>query len=241
MSDLERTGGEKNEPERDARDQRSDMSTRSERRRQQRGQGDSPKRMSGGTIAAIVLVIAMIGIVAYAIIQRNAQVSGAAVSPNALPSIPPPLKVGTKAPGFSLTTKIGVLSQDSFAGHPYLLEIFATWCPHCQRMTSVLRDIRKRFPLDKLGMVSATGSPIGMASTPDNEVPETQADVDAFDEQFNVTWPAAFDQNLTVAKTWGFAGFPGIYIVDAKGTIRYVHSGEIDEKTLIAEIQKAGG
>ena len=197
--------------------------------------------MSGGTIATIVLVIAMIGIIAYAVVQRNSQVSGAAVSPNALPSIPPQLKVGTKAPGFSVTTKSGVLTQDSFAGHPYLLEIFATWCPHCQRMTSVLRDVRKRFPLDKLGMVSITGSPIGMASTPENMVPEDQADVDAFDQQFKVTWPSAYDKDLTTAKTWGFEGFPGIFIVDANGIIRFAKSGEIDEKTLDAAIQKAGG
>ena len=197
--------------------------------------------MSGGTIAAIVLVIAMIGIIAYAIVQRNAQVSGAAVSPNALPSIPPPVKVGTKAPGFSVQTPHGLLTSDSYAGQPYMLEIFATWCPHCQRMTTVLRDIRKRFPLDKLGMVSVTGSPIGSQSTPDNMVPETQDDVDAFDTQYKVTWPSAFDKDLTVAKAWGFAGFPGIYVVDAKGIIRYEHSGEVDEKTLVAEIQKAGG
>lgn len=197
--------------------------------------------MSGGTIAAIVLVIAMVGIIAYAIVQRNAQVSGAAVSPNALPSVPPPLKVGTKAPGFSVQTPQGLLTSDSYAGQPYMLEIFATWCPHCQRMTTVLRDIRKRFPLNKLGMVSVTGSMDASTSTPDNLVPETQADVDYFDQQYKVTWPAAFDKDLTVAKTWGFAGFPGIYIVDAKGIIRYEHSGEVDEKTLVAEIQKAGG
>ena len=197
--------------------------------------------MSGGTIAAIVLVIAMIGIIGYAIVQRNTQVSGAAVSPNALPSIPPPVKVGTKAPGFSVQTPHGLLTSDTYAGQPYMLEIFATWCPHCQRMTTVLRDIRKRFPLDKLGIISVTGSPIGSQSTPDNMVPETQDDVDAFDAQFKVSWPAAFDKDLTVAKTWGFAGFPGIYVVDAKGIIRYEHSGEVDEKTLVAEIQKAGG
>jgi len=197
--------------------------------------------MGGGTIAAIVLVIAMIGIIAYAIVQRNAQVSGAAVNPNAVPSIPPPAKVGTKAPGFSVQTPQGLVTSDSYAGQPYMLEIFATWCPHCQRMTTVLRDIRKRFPLDKLGMVSVTGSPDSSQSTPDNLIPENQADVDAFDAQFKVTWPAVFDKDLIVAKTWGFSGFPGIYIVDAKGMIRYEHSGEVDEKTLVAEIQKAGG
>lgn len=197
--------------------------------------------MSGGTIATIVLVVAMIGIIAYAIVQRNAQVSGAAVNPNSLPSIPPPVKVGSKAPGFSVQTPHGLLTSDSYVGQPYMLEIFATWCPHCQRMTTVLRDIRKRFPLDKLGMVSVTGSPIGMASTPDHMVPEDQPDVDAFDKQFDVSWPAAFDKDLKVAQTWGFQGFPGIFIVDGKGIIRYAHSGEIDEKTLVTEIQKAGG
>lgn len=216
------------------------MSTRSERRRQQRGQGDDPKRMSGGTIATIVLVIAMIGILAYAVIQRNNQVSGAAVNPNAIPSIPPPVKVGAKAPPFSVTTKSGALSNASFAGEPYMLEIFATWCPHCQRMTTVLRDIRKQFPLEKLGMVSVTGSPIGMESTPEQQVPETQADVDAFDTQFDVTWPSAFDKDLKVAQTWGFEGFPGIYIVDAHGIIRWEHSGEIDEKTIVTALKKAG-
>lgn len=216
------------------------MSTRSERRRQQRGQGDAPKGMSGGAIAAIVLVIAMIGIIAYAVVQRNNQVSGAAVNPNAIPSIPPPVKVGTKAPPFAVATKSGPLSNASFAGQPYLLEIFATWCPHCQRMTTVLRDVRKQFPLERLGMVSVTGSPIGMASTPENQVPEDQADVDAFDQQFDVTWPSAFDKDLKVAQTWGFQGFPGIFIVDAQGVIRWAHSGEIDEKTLVAELKKAG-
>lgn len=196
--------------------------------------------MSGGTIATIVLVIAMIGIIAYAVVQRNNQVSGAAVNPNAIPSIPPPVKVGTKAPPFSVTTKSGALTNASFAGQPYMLEIFATWCPHCQRMTTVLRDIRKQFPLEKLGMISVTGSPIGMDSTPDQQVPETQTDVDAFDTQFDVTWPSAFDKDLTTAQTWGFEGFPGIFIVDAKGVIRWAHSGEIDEKTLVTALKKAG-
>src|SRR5438552_9032877 len=121
-----------------------------------------------------------------------------------------------------------------------MLEIFATWCPHCQRMTAVLRNIQKKFPPERLDIVSVTGSPVSAASTTDHLVPEDQADVDAFDAQYKVTWPTAFDKDLTVAKTWGFEGYPGIFIVDKKGVIVYEHSGEIDEKTLVAAIKKAG-
>ena len=216
------------------------MSTRAERRRKERLQTGGPQKPSGAIIAAVVGILAVVAIVAYAVVQRNAQVSGAAVSPESIPSFPPPTKVGSLAPGFSVKTNLGVISSDTFAGKPYLLEIFATWCPHCQRMTAVLRDIRQKFPPDRLGMVSVTGSPLSSASTPDKLFPEDQADVDAFDAQYKVTWPTAFDKDLTVAKTWGFAGYPGIYIVDKKGVIVYTNSGEVDEKTLLAAIKKAG-
>jgi len=196
--------------------------------------------MSGGTIATIVAVLAMVAIIAYAVVQRNSQVSGAAVSPDATQSLPPPAKVGSLAPDFSIAFKGGAITSKSVAGMPYMLEIFATWCPHCQRMTTVLRDIRKKFPPDKFAMVSVTGSPIGMASTPDKTVPEDQADVDAFDSLYKVTWPSAYDKDMTVAKAWGFEGFPGIFIVDKRGVIVYQHSGEADEKTLVAAIKKAG-
>ena len=216
------------------------MSTRADRRRQERRQASAPKRSPGGIIAGIVLALAIVAIIVYAVVQHNQQVTGAAVQPVANPSVPPPAKAGARAPAFSANARGGVLTNASFAGKPYMLEIFATWCPHCQRMTAVLRDIRSKFPQDKFGMISVTGSPIGNASTPDHLVPEDQSDVDSFDAAFNVTWPSAFDKDLTVAKTWGLNGFPTIFIVDAHGVIRYQHSGEIDEKTLVQQIRKAG-
>jgi len=196
--------------------------------------------MPSGTIAAIAAVIAMIAISGYAIVQRNSQVSGAAVSPIAFPSLPPPAKVGTAAPTFSVTSKAGVISSATLAGKPYLLELFATWCPHCQRMTTVLRDLRKVFPPEKLVMLSVTASPIGNGGTPASPTPEDQLDVDTFDAMYNVSWPSAFDKDLTVAKAWGLNGFPTIFVVDASGKIVYQHSGEADVKTLAAAARKAG-
>jgi cytochrome c biogenesis protein CcmG/thiol:disulfide interchange protein DsbE len=216
------------------------MSTRSERRRQERQQTNSPNKLSGGSIATIVAVLAMIAIIVYAVVQRNAQVSGAAVSPIAYPSFPPPTKVGRVAPAFSVTGKGGVISSTTLAGKPYLLELFATWCPHCQRMTTVLRGLRQQFPPERLSIVSITASPVGNSGTPDSPVAEDQSDVDSFDAIYGITWPSVFDKDLAVAKAWGLDGFPTIFIVDPRGVIVYQHSGEVDAKTLVAALKKAG-
>jgi hypothetical protein len=88
-------------------------------------------------------------------------------------------------------------------------------------------------------MVSVTGSPYASTSTPDNIVPENQSDVDAFESHFNVTWPTFFDSTLTVAKTWGLAGFPQIFIVDAKGKIVYSNSGEVSLGELLHAVNIA--
>jgi thiol-disulfide isomerase/thioredoxin len=192
-------------------------------------------------IAGVVIAaIAVAGIIAYAIWQSQHVSSAAIQSPNALPSIPPPAIVGAKAIPFEVDTPLGPFTSTSLAGKPYLLEIFATWCPHCQRETAVLKAVRAKLPASKLAMVSVSGSPFGQNSTEGNNVPESQADVDAFDKQYGVTWPAFYDPNMSVVRLWGMYGFPTIYIVDKRGVIRYSGRGDQDEATIMAGLKKAG-
>jgi len=184
-------------------------------------------------------VLAIAAIVVYAVTQMR-RLPSAAVQPNAIPTAAPARSVGTHAPPFAVQTRSGQITSASLAGKPYLLELFATWCPHCQRMTAVLRNLREQIPESRMAIVSVSASPYAMNASMDNPVLSSQADVDTFDTLYGVTWPSAFDSELNVARTWGLSGFPQIYIVNGKGTIVYAHSGEVPARTLLSAAHKAG-
>lgn len=199
----------------------------------------TPRRRATALWASVAGAIIVLAIIVYAVLQGNKTVPGSAVAP-APTQLPPPLGAGSHAPSFALQSKIGTFSSASLAGTPYLLEIFATWCPHCQRMTKVLRQLRARVPESKLAMLSVTGSPYAANSTPDNLVPENQDDVDHFDSTFGITWPTLLDTNLVVARAFGLDGFPTIFVVNKNGMIVYSTSGEVPFTDLMSAVRRAG-
>ena len=216
------------------------MSSRPKNVRQVQTSAAAPPRrlLNPTTISAAFGVVAVAAIILYAVLHHNTAVPGSAVATSS--PLPPQLTAGTKAPSFVLRSGIGSFSSSELTGKPYLLEIFATWCPHCQRMTKVLHAIRAGVPESRLAMLSVTGSPYAANSTPDNLVPENQDDVNKFDTTFGVTWPTFFDPDLTVTKKFGLNGFPTIFIINKKGTIVYADSGEVSQDTLMRAIHQAG-
>jgi thiol-disulfide isomerase/thioredoxin len=209
-------------------------------RRERRTASAQPRRNPWVTFLPVVIAILVVAVIVVYATHQSAKLPSAAVEQNAVPQPGPPRTVGSRAPQFSVQTPLGPISNATFAGRPYFLELFATWCPHCQRMTAVLKKLRTAFPDERLGMVSISASPIGSTSTVDNPVPESQADVDAFDQAFGVTWLAAFDPNLSAAQVWGLNGFPTMFFVNARGVIVYQHSGEAPLSALLAAAKKAG-
>jgi peroxiredoxin len=139
------------------------------------------------------------------------------------------LKVGQKAPDFTLSTTAGPfdLASATAAGKPTLLEVFATWCPHCQRETAVLNALYAKYK-GKANLVAVSGSPYSM----DESQPESQADVVDFMTKFNVGYPIAFDPNLDVAHKYLQGGFPTVVLIGANGKIQSIRSGEIPQTDL---------
>ncbi|GAC1441017.1 MAG: hypothetical protein NVS1B2_01120 [Vulcanimicrobiaceae bacterium] len=140
------------------------------------------------------------------------------------------LKVGDRAPEFVVSTTAGPFDLAK-AGKPVLLEVFASWCPHCQREVPVLNKLATAYA-GKARVVSVAGSPYGL----DQSVPESQADVVAFIDKYHATYPIAFDPNLDVAKKYLQGGFPTVVLIGADGVIKSIRDGEIPATDLRAAL-----
>ena len=143
------------------------------------------------------------------------------------------IKVGQPAPPFDVSTTAGPFNLAS-ASTPVFLEVFATWCPHCQREVPVIDALAKKYT-GKVSFVGVAGSAVGM----DGNAPESQADVIAFTQKFGVTYPIAYDPGLKVANAYLQTGFPTVVIIKKNKTISYVADGEITKDVLDKAIAAA--
>jgi thiol-disulfide isomerase/thioredoxin len=143
------------------------------------------------------------------------------------------LKVGDTAPEFSVQTNAGPFDLAQVST-PVLVEIFATWCPHCQRETTVLNHLAAKYA-GKVAVVAISGSPYGM----DESTPESLADVNTFGQQFQVGYPLAFDPTDAVAQQYISTGFPTLVLVDSKKKVVWQSSGETPEATIAKALASA--
>jgi thiol-disulfide isomerase/thioredoxin len=161
-----------------------------------------------------------------------------AISSNVPPPLPAPqpasLKIGQAAPEFAVSTNAGPFDLAGAKGKPVFLEVFATWCPHCQKETAILNKVYDAYK-DRVAFVAVAGHPLAM----DRTSPESQADVMNFVQQFNVRYPVAYDPTLDVARKYFQAGYPSIAIIGKDGLIKTLVSGEAPEAQLDSSLDKA--
>jgi thiol-disulfide isomerase/thioredoxin len=169
--------------------------------------------------AITVLVIA--AIVAIGLLNRSSVPKAASDSP-----ITSQIKVGNVAPEFTAQTNAGAFDLNGVTT-PVLLEVFATWCPHCQNETRVLNTLAAKYA-GKVALVAVSGSPTGM----DGNSPESQADVNAFGQRFGVRYPIAFDPDLKVASEYISGGFPTLVLIDKNKKVAWITSGETPQATI---------
>ena len=141
-------------------------------------------------------------------------------------STPAVLTVGQPAPEFSVSSTNGPFDLATQTG-PVFLEVFATWCTHCQAEVPRLNALNDKYK-GKIGFVAVSGS----ARAGDGNSPESQADVLSFARQLHVTYPIAYDPDLAVAKKYLRGGFPTLVVIDKNHKIAKVLRGEAAQADL---------
>jgi cytochrome c biogenesis protein CcmG, thiol:disulfide interchange protein DsbE len=176
---------------------------------------------------AILAAVAVIAVVWY-VMHPSRQLETASQAPTIGKAT-----LGATAPQFEVATTSGLFDL-SKTEKPVFLEVFATWCPHCQRETAVIDKLFAKYR-SQVDFVGVSGSDTAM----DGTSAASQADVLAWIQKFNVTYPIAYDPLDAVADLYLQGGFPTIAVIDKAKKIVYLNSGEIAYDELAAAIEKA--
>lgn len=183
--------------------------------------------------ARVILWVSILAIIAGVFIAiRYANTGGVQKSATQAPALGT-AQLGGRAPDFQAATNRGYFDLKT-ANKPVFLEVFATWCPHCQRETSVIDELYEKYK-DRVDFVAVTGSTVGM----DHESPASEQDTLNYVQQFDARYPVAFDGSMNVAKMYLQGGYPTLVVIDKNKKIAYLSSGETAFSELDGAIKQA--
>lgn len=137
--------------------------------------------------------------------------------------IPSPL-IGKKVPEFSLPL-LGqdtvVMSQSDFAGQPWLLNVWASWCVTCRIEHPVITALAKSGKLRVIGL----------------NYRDARQDAQAWLQEFGNPYELNLaDESGRTAIDFGVYAAPESFLISADGTILYKQIGAMTPETIEEEI-----
>ena len=129
--------------------------------------------------------------------------------------IPSPF-IGKPAPALSVSLlhdEAGVLSGADFAGKPWVLNVWGTWCVACREEHQALLEIARTKAVPIYGL----------------DWKDDRASALAWLQQLGNPYDAVgFDSEGRVAIDWGVYGAPETFLVDARGMVVCKQIGPMD-------------
>lgn len=132
------------------------------------------------------------------------------------------LQIGMKAPvAESKTLKGEKASLKDYAGKVVILDIWATWCGPCKAMIPHEREMVEKFKSKPFALISVSAD-------------DDKKELEDFIAKEPMPWIHWWDgAEAALLKQWNVRFFPSLYVIDAKGIIRYKHiRGEELEKAV---------
>jgi cytochrome c biogenesis protein CcmG/thiol:disulfide interchange protein DsbE len=146
--------------------------------------------------------------------------AGIGKDPTKLPS---PL-IDKPAPAFALSTlaePVREVTQETFKGEPYLLNVWASWCVSCRQEHPVLEAFART---DQVRIVGLNWK---------DTRPDAQRWLGQFGNPFD---EIIVDEPGRVGVDFGVYGTPETFLVDAEGVIRFKHVGPLTRQVIDEEI-----
>ncbi len=126
--------------------------------------------------------------------------------------------LGEPAPAWVLEDPQGrPIRLEDFRGRPVLVNFWAVWCPPCREEMPLLDTLARQQ--DKVTVVAV-------------DVGDSAEAVKNFLAQNGLRLPVALDAQGAVASRYQVQGLPTTFFLDARGIVRHIHVGALDESTL---------
>jgi len=165
-------------------------------------------------VLALLPLVALVGLLAvFALnINRDPSLVQSVLINKPAPSFTLPAVAGLPVPGFDSARLRGQVS---------VVNVFASWCIPCRDEHPVLEALKQETGVLLLG--------INQKDAPDNAA--------AFLAQLGNPYDAVgADADGRASIDWGVYGVPETFIVDAKGVIRFKHTGPLAPDDIAREI-----
>lgn len=146
-----------------------------------------------------------------------------------------PRDEGTIAPDYAAMTLNGdTLTLQEMRGKPVLLNVWATWCKPCVREMPALERLHQEMSPEGLTIVavSVDNAAFGVA--------DPKYSVQAFTEEFGLTFTILLDPENRVESAFRVVGLPMTFLIDRDGRIveRIIGAREWDGPEMKAELRK---
>ncbi len=133
--------------------------------------------------------------------------------------------LGFRAPDFELEDLNGQKVQLSdLRGKPVLLNFWASWCPPCRKEMPDLQEFASQYS-EKIHVIGINWN-------------DQQTTVQAFLDQYRVTYTNLLDTNGKVFVRYELTGLPTSFFIDEDGIIRGKWLGAMSVADMVAAFQK---
>jgi peroxiredoxin len=139
-------------------------------------------------------------------------------------ALPPLLQLNDDAPAFSLTTVNGSkISLSDFKGKYVLLDFWATWCPPCRAEIPYVKEIRKKYSLEKLAIV-------GISADYDSKK------LTAFVKEQRMNWLHFYDKHREVGQLYRVDAIPVLILINKEGKMVYNSNLKGNDKDVLSKL-----
>ncbi len=129
------------------------------------------------------------------------------------------------APDFQFTTLQGQqLSLQTLAGRVVVMDFWATWCPPCRESVPELKELTKRYPGDKLVVISVS------ADKDENAWKE-------FVAKKKMDWAQYRDAHGQILESFGIHSFPTYLVIDGDGVIKERLHGLTPQESVVHRLK----